>query len=661
MKYFSIIAFVLFSLACYGWGRVLIRRTSFSGKDVFPFLAVVGIACLIFLGGVLNLARFAYPVVLGMLLLSGLVFFVIHCSANTGMRLAAGCSGSLINPEKTAPAPGYVLPAGILIIAVCFYAWTLLPAAAFNHDDDFQTYIPRVLRMLQTGTMAGNPFDVLGIDIGAFAFLQGFVLLGLPIEYLLGLDAVFGFALAGWLLLAIGRKFNLHWSYTAFALLAFIVINPQSVNVSALYTGSAIILGMLFASCRLLDQMEESGSDSSAMISAGISGLLLAGLIALKTSFASYAFTYFFFFFTGLLLTSKNKRKVLKICGLIMLCAFVAILPWLALHAANYSAVLHSPAAGADSKLALHKGNIPGLFATTDLIYGGSFLSYGTIVLMLSVAGSYALYNTTGNRVAPFQRGYLLVAAASCAAGIISYFFTGFVAAPELAVRYTCPVLIATFPFALLAASMAASSKLHPAKIPALLGVKMALVLSMPLLIAILFWNNFMSRIERAYHWHMTLSYPISNASVERIRYATSPDTRQVIRGVQSQTLPAQKILVWISMPGNLDFSRNEIYSVRSVGLINPWIDMPLKGNVNDLVQYLKGLGVRYIMWEYKGVYTEGEINSYNRFLLYPYQDYREIGQRCLNLRSMLSSLMKEANFLYNVNGLVLFDLQQFK
>lgn len=643
--------------ACYGWGHALVRWTAIRDKDDFAFLSVVGIACLIFLGGVLNLFRLAYPAALIILLLIGLAFFFIRSSANAKTWLASWRSGSLIDQKKL--KSGYALPIGILAIAVGFYALTLLPAAAFNYGDDFLTYIPRPLRMLQTGTMVGDPFELFSVDLGAQAFLHGFVLLGFPIEYLQGFDAVFSFALAGMLLIAIGNKFKLHWSYTAFALIGFIVINPQSVNISALYTGSAIILGILFASCHLLDQINKSGSDAVPIISVVILGLLLAGAIAVKTSFASYVFAYFALFFTGLILISKDKRNHLKIGGFILLSTFVALLPWLALHATNYvstiHAVLHPSTVAVKSENAHPIRNIIPIFSANDLFYGSSYLSYGIILLMLFTLGSYSLLNAYSNKVTPTQRGYFLVAAASCAAGVASYFFNDFYTVPESAVRYSCPVLIAALPFSWLASSMTTSNTAHPAKLLKLFGVKTAIMLSMSLLVVTLFFNNFMSRIERAYYRHITLSFPISDRFIELIRYTTSPDAKQKIREIQYLTQPMQKILAWIDMPGDLDFARNEIYAVGPQGLRNPWIDIPFNENVDDIVQYLRGQGIRYIMWEYSDNY--GRVATYQRWNAIG----NRAGLKALYFRRMLALIMNGGSFLYNANGIVLFDLQQVK
>ena len=84
--------------ACYGWGYALVRWTAIRDKDDFTFLSVVGIACLIFLGGVLNLVRLAYPAALIILILIGLAFFFIRFSANVKGWLASWRAVSLIDP-----------------------------------------------------------------------------------------------------------------------------------------------------------------------------------------------------------------------------------------------------------------------------------------------------------------------------------------------------------------------------------------------------------------------------------------------------------------------------------------------------------------------------------------------------------------------------------
>ena len=626
-----------------------------SENNQFAFMSVVGIACLVFLGGMLNLFRLAVPAALAILLLAGVVFFFICYAGRIKNWLVMRRTAA---SARTAKIPEF-LPFAILIIATGFFAWTLLPVTAFNISDDFYTYVLRPVRMLQTGSLAGNPYEMLGLDsLGANAFLQAFVLLGFPIQYLLGFDAVFSFALAGLLLVATARKFNLHWIYPLFAVILFVLINPQSVNISAIYISAAIILGIFYASCVLLDQIDEADG-SGQIISAVTLGLLFAGLIGLKVTFVAYSMVYFATFFAGLLWRTHDRKKVLKPGVLTLLATLLALLPWLALFAGNYASAIRlslHPAAGAiESGFSLPKGNVIAMFSSADLFYGGSFLSYGLIVLFLLLVAIYSLSFLLRSRAASLRNLYFIVAAAACLAGVVSYLFNGIIFNPELAVRYSCPVLIASFPFAMLAAASAlpAASRNLPA-------LKTTVMLAMPVMLAMLFWKDFMIRADRVYTQHESIAFDLNDEYLAYNRYVFSPEAREVMRALQYKTEPGQKIFAWVSMPMHLDFSRNEIYTLREPALLNPWLDLPYTGNASDMVHYLKGQGVRYIMWEYNGYGMPSE-EKMRGMLSYPFLVYRKIGQRSLYLRKVLAAMMQGGAAMFSTDNYVLIDLQMIR
>jgi hypothetical protein len=639
----SFAAFALFLPACCGWGHILARWAAGNEWKSFAFLSVVGIACLTFLGGVLNLFRLAVPVALDLLLLSGLAFCAIWARDRLAVRRTGPASAGMT-------IYGY-LPPAVLVLATGFYAWTLLPATAYNISDDFYTYVLRPVRMLQTGTLGGNPYEMLGLDsLGANAFLQAFVLLGFPLQYLLGFDAVFSFALAGMLLLALGRKLGLHWVYTLFAMLAFVVINPQSVNISAIYISAALILGIIYASCELLEQID-AAAGVRQKLSALALGLLFACLIGLKVTFVAYSMVYFATFFAGLLWLTPEREKVLKLCGLTLASTLLALLPWLALFAGNYAAAIRlalHPAAGAiDSGFSVPRGNVAMMFSTADLFYGGSFLSYGFIVLSLLLL-AHAL---AGGKATPAGRRFPLIAAAACLAGVISYLFNGLIFNPELAVRYSCPVLVASFPFALLAA---ASALPDPARLS---EVKPLALLALPVVLVLLFWNDFLVRIERIHTRHESIAFDLNEGYLSYNQYVFSAASREAIRALQYRTEPGQRIFAWVSMPMHLDFARNDIYTLREPALVDPWLDVPYTGNAGDLVHYLKGQGVRYVLWEFNGYGMPTE-DKMRKMLSFPYQVYRKIGQRSLYLRKVLALLAQGGAAVAQTENYVLLDLQ---
>ena len=657
----AILTLIVLLTSSYGWGFAVVKWVVRDNSSFFSFLAAVGFACLIVLGGTLNLIGMAYPLGMQALLLPGLFFFLVSISARF-MVLLQPNNASLLpstNISRTSTLDR-LLPIFFIAIAIVFFAATLLPTGIFNMHDDFHTYIPRPLTMLQTGTLNENPYELLGIDsLGAQAFLQGFFLLMLPVGYLPGLDAVFGLGLAGLLLTATAQRFDLSWIFAAPAILVFLVINPQSVNVSALYTSALAILGLLFTSCLLTERFYGSGMAKSLGL-AVLAGLFIASLVALKTTMALFAAIYYAIFCLGLLATAQNKRHAFWLSATTCAAATIAISPWLLLHLPNYATALdtHLATASNTSGFPLPKGNLSELLSTRDLFYGGSLLGYGSIIILLAVLGIFSImFMLHGNPVK--QRGYSLVSASACAAAIATFFLNGVLFDPNAAIRYICPVLIATLPFALLVSSHNAGPG-FAARQPGAFkqAILQTVVLAGAMLVIALFGNNFADRVKRAYSKHTTISLPINVPYIQYNSYVLSEDARQSTLGIQLKTEPGKAIFAWISTPLHLDFARNKIFMVMEPGLTNPWLNLPLNGDSVEMAQFLKRQGIRYIMWEYQGTGMKYPWD-YERMLLSPYPIYRRLAERNLYMRELLTSIMADGPYLYLENGIVLFDLDQ--
>lgn len=641
-----------------GFGFAVMKWCIRNGTHDFSLWAAAGIASLIVLGGLLNLAGLAYPVSLYALLALGVMLFALSFSGRFKIPAQPGNTSFLKDGIKNVSRLDGLLPLLLVAIAVIFLAVTLLPSDAFNYHDDFHTYIPRTLRMLQVGTLAGNPYELLGLDsLGAHAFLQGFILISLPVQYLPGFDAVFGLGLAGLLLVSTARRLNLGWAYTVPAILTLLVINPQSVNVSALYSGVFIILGALLTS-HLLTEKLNSADIKEQLGLAALLGVFIASMVALKSTLVFFAVIYYAFFCAGLFAITQNKRRALLLGTSTALTATIAIAPWLLLHLPNYltalSARLHPADAANQNGLSLPKGNVSALFSTHDLFWGGSLLGYGTIVLALTALGllaAFLLFRSNPIR----QRGCALVSAAACTAAVVSYFLGSLLFDLESAVRYACPVLIATLPFALLASGFNITNGFAPRPAGSLAWVGRAAIWSLSTVVIALFAANFSDRLGRAYKKHTTVSFPISDAYTQYNLYVLSEEARKVTLDIQNQTAAGAKILAWISMPLHLDFARNEIQIVMEPGLTNPWLDLPLSGDPADVVQYLRKHGIRYILWEYRGTGMKDQ-QEYEKELFSP---FRQLAERSLYMRKMLTAVMTGGDFLYHQNGIVLFDLDQ--
>jgi len=62
----------LMTCSLYGWGR-LTRHLAGLPNGTWPVSVAVGLSCIVFLGGLLNLCRLAFPAALGGIVLIGLV------------------------------------------------------------------------------------------------------------------------------------------------------------------------------------------------------------------------------------------------------------------------------------------------------------------------------------------------------------------------------------------------------------------------------------------------------------------------------------------------------------------------------------------------------------------------------------------------------------
>src|SRR5580704_12490496 len=170
----ALVVFATFTFMLYGWGWAA-RRLLRAKPTTWPATAASGMAALVFLGGVLNLARIAYPWALG-------------CVAGAGVGLGAV---AIAKGERPRISLG---PLAVAVAVLVFVAVTQLPPRAYNFHDDYQKYFVHPVRMLETGTVFGSPLNDIGLDtLGGQAFLDGFAVRFFPIRYINGVDAAFAF------------------------------------------------------------------------------------------------------------------------------------------------------------------------------------------------------------------------------------------------------------------------------------------------------------------------------------------------------------------------------------------------------------------------------------------------------------------------------------
>src|SRR5262245_9681444 len=147
-----------FLLAAYGWGQLCGLFCDVRILRFHSLSAVLGLALLNFIGALLNFFRWATAPVLFTLLFAGAVSAGVslvktrpwrefYQSSRTG---GGGSTGWCMGKGRSAISVILALIAGS---GACL---TLMPTTLFNAGDDFHTYAPRAVRMVQTGSVGGN-------------------------------------------------------------------------------------------------------------------------------------------------------------------------------------------------------------------------------------------------------------------------------------------------------------------------------------------------------------------------------------------------------------------------------------------------------------------------------------------------------------------------
>jgi hypothetical protein len=240
------------------------------------------------------------------------------------------------------------------VVVLAFVVVTQLPPGAYNFRDDYQKYFGHTVRMLETGTVFGSPLSVIGLDtLGGQAFLQAFPVAFFSLRYINGVDAAFAMFLCMMLASQFTKGRQELLPMALVCTLSVVIIDPQYVNVSALYTGSLLMMALI----------EEEGSD------AAVTGLLYGALAAMKTSFALFILAH---------LAATLWVRGVKWTGRTVAAGALFLAPWILVHAPHYVAVLGGGQAIADNGVRpVESFNI---FSTEALSYGSTAANYPWLV-----------------------------------------------------------------------------------------------------------------------------------------------------------------------------------------------------------------------------------------------------------------------------------------
>ncbi|MCE9556679.1 MAG: hypothetical protein K8T91_25295 [Planctomycetes bacterium] len=527
----------------------------------------------------------------------------------------------------------------LVAFVVGFTIITQLPPRIFNYHDDFEKYFGHSVRMLETGTLFGSPLSALGMEtLGGQAVLHGVVSNHFPLEYINGVDAVFGLFLCLTLVMSMVPRASWGLPASVVALMAVFAINPQYVNVSALYLTSALTLAVFILSIPAWDEPVLIGNPPP-LPSPMLLGITYAAMLALKSTNAIFPAVHGPLLTIGVLMAGAGwKQSLLWACKTAG-CLIVFLSPWLLLHLPHYLASGSGGAPVPPPHVAFAKETID-LLDPTQLFYGGSYAHYTLLagVALLSAWG-LLLWRRPLGRFDSRQRLVPLLVAATTVAGVYVILVPwlgplGYGHGSHL--RYAIPFLIAGAP------GLLALSLLHracaPGKLyrPSLAGVP-ALLLG--LVVVGCFLPGAIERMRLAWNAGTTLAWLRQRPAEGIVAYCDDVQRGNVsarLRIAQQKIPPGASVMVWVMAPYHLDYRRNLILDAEPAGIATPWARFP---------------ECQYLIIEYRGPVVRLRQEFESRLRLDARRE-RANGWRCLAFLDMVQRLIGNSEVLANDGGI---------
>lgn len=616
----------LHAIALYGWGRAFARVCRLPNLPP-ALLCALGLAVVVGLGGVLNLAGWVSRPVLSAVVGTGIAAALVRRRVTTP-------TAAVLVPKATVAtlATALIAVAVLLIVAAA-----VVPALAFNFKDDFQKYFAHPARMLQTGRVSGSVLSAIGFEtLGGQAFLHAFVLNVAGFDALNAVDL--GLALPLCLLIVgLGPAESLAARGARLvAVLAVLVINPQVVNVSSAFTASALTLAaLLLSDCAAIDRTAPPDGRH-----AWAAGCLFAGLCALKTSFVLLVAALIASYGVALLMRTRSPRLTLRWTLLALASSALWLAPWLAVHASNFAAAFEvGPALPPPTPFEPYSVDVFSNELRDDSGYGDGFLPYTCAVLATLGIGAFGVWAAPRGADRPWC-AYLACAVAVALAGVyaVMLYVVGPLGPGSItSLRLFVPMLIGVLPAVLVFASRAARPR------RALWGVA-PLVLAAAVLVP--FVLGAPGRIGQAFAQGHVLGFSALAQEPWYVRYnhyTLHGPMREQVAAAQAAVPEGARVIAWINAPFWLDFKRNRVHDLDLAGLETPWSRVP---------------DAAYVIWEHNGVATPA-IRGYEIASHQPGALQARIGAAGLRMTYAMIDLARQSRIVYNDKQIMVLQLEQ--
>lgn len=633
---------VLFILCAFGWGRLTRRYLDRRIFVLHSLTAIIGLAVLGLIGGVLNWLRLAKAPWLFLLLAIGLT-----ATARDLVRR---------RPWLQRSFPLAAIPLCVALLIALGAGMLLVPTDVFNVADDFHTYFTRAARMAQTGSVAGNAFDSLGTDsFGSSSFFHAFFLVAGGFESLNGFDAVACFALCQLLLAELSLRWRIPWWLGVCCLLGLVWINPQYANISPLYAGAAGVMALLVCASLLARSLVRARPTSCARLAVAM-GLLAAWMATLKITLVPFVAIHLGLLFLLLFAVAQNRRAVIRSAGVLVSTIALGVLPWalvslpdlMRAQSAAASVSFRAPMAKKYSALSLHESAL--LFQRKALSYGDSpalYVAVAAIVLALGVAGAARWF-----RRRPDDRSAGTLAMATGGAAVCATLLLNSHLYPiGMAVRYACPIVIGGAFVSVLLFVRTQTPTLAVSRRWLSAGLALGCVA-----LIVGFDESFRERLDTARHSRTLLVHGAGPLDYAYSRDTLTSEQARYHKSIQANLPLGSTALVWTSTPFHFDFARNHLLTVTAPGISNPALRFPAGLTASDLERYFQTVGVQFVILEVNG-HGEPEISGLAMMRRSRSAIFRKIGDFGVYLRVTLDRLAARGRVLFADERMLIFEI----
>jgi hypothetical protein len=320
-----ILAWELFlSCALLGWGWLVLRALRLRDLPV-AVPACTGVAIWLFLGGWLNLFRWAGKNVLLGLLAVGFLWFLRELFASE-TRTSIRHSLASLRGGST----GWKLAALILgIYFVAIFATQIRPMA-WNKFDDTQAYMAFADKAASFKSLQSDPFSERRVNtgLGGAIYLSVTALAGADDSVMGFLDGGFGYVAFLFSLWAVLRRVGVPRRYALAALWLLPLLQLGKLNLTSVYLSAAFMLTLLLLVVEQMEARYERALPTGLLPTGLLLGLLLGAAFTLKSS--NVPFGLLFLTLCALLFVFKTRRLAMLTPFLLAAGALlITAIPWM--------------------------------------------------------------------------------------------------------------------------------------------------------------------------------------------------------------------------------------------------------------------------------------------------------------------------------------------